>query len=59
MLEKMAGRRHEEEEECEDCKLQTILRVNIFCLYCVMVMGMTVSFRQSCWLMIFFQCLCA
>ena len=28
----MAGRRHEEEEECEDCKLQTILRVNIFAM---------------------------
>ena len=26
----MAGRGQEEEEECEDCKLQTILRVNIF-----------------------------
>ena len=26
----MAGRGQEEEEECEDCKLQTILRVNVF-----------------------------
>ena len=26
----MAGRGQEEEEECEDCKLQTILRVNDF-----------------------------
>ena len=24
----MAGGQQEEEEECEDCKLQTILRVN-------------------------------
>ena len=27
--DRMAGREHEEEEECEDCKLQTILRVNV------------------------------
>ena len=27
--DRMAGR-GQEEEECEDCKLQTILRVNVF-----------------------------
>ena len=45
----MAGRGQEEEEECEDCKLQTILRVNVFLSPLLETFAMVFALRTYPW----------